>query len=213
MRRLLETFLRKAQPQPSITPIVYSPKVDVNAAFWREVEARRPARVLEAGVLQSVPGRPTHQKGRFSGIADKDYVRIDIEAGADVDVVADLHRLPEDWTNAFDGFIASAVFEHLERPWIAAQEVARVLRPGGLFLVSTHQSFPLHGYPSDFFRFSREALQLIFEDAGLTVSAADYQHRCAIVPPAGLVAQGHLAGWNETFPSFILVEATGFKPA
>jgi 2-polyprenyl-3-methyl-5-hydroxy-6-metoxy-1,4-benzoquinol methylase len=45
----------------------------------------------------------------------------------------------------FDALVAVAVFEHLERPWIAAKEVARVLKPGGFAYVSTHQTFPLHG--------------------------------------------------------------------
>jgi len=196
-----------------LTPLAYAPEIDVSATFWSEVAARRPMRVLEAGTLRSVAGRSTHHKGLFGEIADENYIRIDVADGADVDVLADLHRLPADWSESFDCFIAQAVFEHLERPWIAAQEVARVLRPGGIFMVGTHQCFPLHGYPRDFFRFSREALRLIFEDAGLVVSAADYRHRCAIIPPDDVVHQARLRDWNEAFASFILVEATGCKPA
>jgi SAM-dependent methyltransferase len=84
-------------------------------------------------------------------------------------VTADLHVLPQDWARRFDALVAVAVFEHLERPWIAAKEVARVLKPAGWCYISTHQTFPLHGYPSDFFRFSKEALALIFCDADLHV--------------------------------------------
>ena len=215
MRKVLANLFTggfRSNPQTDITPPVYSPEVDVVASFWTEIGSKHTRRVLEAGTLQSVPGRSTHSKSHFTEVEDENYVRIDIAAGPDVDVVADLHRLPAEWTNSFDCFIANAVWEHLERPWIAAQEVARILRPGGLFLIATHQCFPIHGYPSDFFRFSRNALRLIFEDAGLIVSAADYRHRSAIVPPADIVPKEHLAGWNDTFPSFILVEATGWKP-
>jgi SAM-dependent methyltransferase len=207
---------RGREPAPSSTarsaPLVDAPTlVDVDAVFDRLVAERRPANVLEAGTLQSNHGQATHSHGRFPWVAPKDYVKLDIVAGPDVDVVGDLHALPAEWSQKFDCVLANAVFEHLERPWIAAREIARVLAPGGVFLVSTHQSFPLHAYPSDFFRFSREALRLIFEDAGLVVDAADYKHRCAIVPPPAVMARRQVDAWNATFPSFILVQAAGHR--
>ena len=38
----------------------------------------------------------------------------------------------------------------------------KALKVGGLIYIQTHQSFPLHGYPHDYFRFSREALASLF---------------------------------------------------
>ena len=185
---------------------------DVVGKFFEASAQLRPKRVLEVGTLQARPGYSSHSRAGFPEIADEDYVRLDIQAGADVDVVGDLHALPQAWTGRFDAFIANAVFEHLMRPWVAAKEVSRVLAPGGLFLAQTHQCFPLHGYPNDYFRFSREALRLVFEDAGLIVEACDYRGRCAIVPPADIVPPAGLRAWNEEFPSFILVSAWGRKP-
>ncbi|MBY6242796.1 class I SAM-dependent methyltransferase [Methylosinus sp. Sm6] len=207
---------RRREPAPSSAcrsaPLVDAPSlIDVEAAFDRLAAERRPASVLEAGTLQSSPGVSTHSHGRFPWVARRDYVKLDIFAGPDVDVVGDLHALPAEWSGRFDCILANAVFEHLERPWIAAREIARVLAPGGIFLVATHQSFPLHSHPSDFFRFSREALRLIFEDAGLVVDAADYKHRCAIIPPPAVMPRCKVETWNATFPSFILVQAAGHK--
>ena len=108
--------------------------------------------------------------------------------------------------------MASAVFEHLERPWIAAQEVARTLQPGGIFVIATHQTFPLHGFPNDFFRFSKEALTLILADAGLEVIDCSYEGRCKILPPKTLVNPIQVDQWNENYPSYILVSAVGRKP-
>lgn len=190
----------------------YRPEVDVEALFWAAMAAAPPLRALEAGTRRLVDTRPTHHRDRFPHLSDSDYVRLDIEPGPDVDVVGDLHALPPDWTGRFDCFIACAVWEHLRRPWIAARETARVLAPGGRFLVTTHQCYPLHAHPDDYFRFSKEALRLLFEDAGLIVEAADYQHRCSIVPAQAIVPARDLATWNERFPSFILVSATGRKP-
>jgi len=138
---------------------------------------------------------------------------VDIKPGADVDVVADVHSLPLDWTNRYDACIANAVFEHLERPWIAAKEVARILAPGGSCYVATHQTFPLHGYPKDFFRFSADALALIFADAGLDALAVGYSHRTWISLPPELLPSSELDDWNAEFPSYAVVALAATKPA
>ncbi|OCP18525.1 MULTISPECIES: class I SAM-dependent methyltransferase [unclassified Ensifer] len=140
-------------------------------------------------------------------------MRLDIRDGIDVDFIGDLHALPQEWTSSFDLFIADAVFEHLERPWIAAKEVSRVLAPGAIFLAVTHQCYPIHGHPSDFFRFSTEALRVIFEDAGLVVEAVEYSDQCMIVLPEHLLPYKMIESWNREFPSYTMVRATGRKPA
>jgi SAM-dependent methyltransferase len=203
----------RAPPSVNFEPVPHEPPLDVNKMFWRMVADHRPRKVLEAGTLQSVSGRSTHHRAGFPQLAENDYVKLDLRPGPDVDVVGDLHALPNDWTGQFECFIAIAVWEHLERPWIAAKEVARILAPGGFFLISTHQCFPIHGYPRDFFRFSREALKLIIEDAGLSISACEYRHRCMIVPPNDVVPQADVGDWNSTWPSYVLVEAIGRKLA
>jgi SAM-dependent methyltransferase len=169
------------------------------------------ASVLEIGTKQAVEGRSTHSKHAFPNVARENYVMADVAPGHDVDIVADLHALPSAWTNNFDAFVANAVFEHLERPWVAAKEVVRVLAPGGLCYVSTHQTFPLHGYPFDYFRFSKEALSLVFADAGLRVIDAAYEHRAQIVAPVAVVPASFHEEWNATWPSYLCVHLFGEK--
>jgi SAM-dependent methyltransferase len=147
----------------------------------------------------------------FPGIDRIRYVMTDIVGGADVDVVADVHHLPQHWSGRFSAAIAVAVFEHLQRPWIAARELARVLRPGGLCYIATHHTFPLHGYPEDFYRFSKEGLRLIFEDVGLIVIAVGYEHRCKIIAPSAIVPPEGIEAWNESFPSYLNVHLVGRK--
>ena len=161
------------------------------------------SRVLEIGTRRAVDATSTHRWGNFPGLARADYIMCDVLPGIDVDVVADLHDLPVSWADSFDAFLAFAVFEHLERPWVAAKEVARILKPGGIALICTHQCFPLHGYPRDFFRFSKEALALIFEDAGLQVTDASYRWRATITAPYEMVPPAFHDQWNATWPSYL----------
>ena len=170
------------------------------------------ASVLEVGTKQSREGAETHHHLYFPSVPRDRYVMADIADGADVDVVADLHRLPTEWSGRFDGVVASAVFEHLERPWIAAKEVARVLKPGGRCWISTHQTYPLHSYPSDYFRFSREALSLLVTDADMEVVEVGYQHRTRIITEPDVMSEAFARGWNKVYPSYLVVNLFGAKP-
>jgi SAM-dependent methyltransferase len=71
-----------------------------------------------------------------------DYVGIDYSS-PEADLLADAHALPfADGT--FDAVLSYAVFEHLHNPFIAALEVARVVRSGGIFFGTISQGEPYH---------------------------------------------------------------------
>ena len=150
------------------------------------------ARILELGTLRSTPGRPTHLRDMFPSY---DYVRSDGTAGEDVDVVADAHALSATFgPGSFDCVIAMSVWEHLRRPWDCAEEVHKVLKWGGLALIATHQTFPLHGYPQDYFRFSAEALRECFR--AFDVIQLGYAQPCVIDP-------GPIPNWNPAAPAYL----------
>src|SRR5271154_5761361 len=209
-RRIRDCILCGAYPGQVDTENVSG--IDAFLCFQESIQSKDIGEVIEFGTAQAVPGRSTHSLALFPNLQRSQYTMVDIKAGADVDVVADLHSLPPEWTNRYDACIASAVFEHLERPWIAAKEIARILAPGGICYVSTHQTFPLHGYPRDFFRFSTDALALIFSDAGLDILAVGYANRTKIILPPELLVEHHLENWNKKFPSFAIVALAAKKP-
>ena len=130
--------------------------------------------VLELGTLQSVPGRSTMHRDWVPHASE--FLGTDIEAGPDVDVVADLHRLSDVvGSERFDVIISASTFEHLKYPTLAAHELMKALKVGGQIYVQTHQSFPLHGYPNDYFRFSQDALASLFGTRmGFEVIATNY---------------------------------------
>jgi SAM-dependent methyltransferase len=180
--------------------------------FKRLIVELQPAPVLEIGTLQAIPGRSSHHFGWFPHLARQDYVMVDITPGADVDEIADVHALPSAWTGRFGAFVSEAVFEHLARPWIAAQEIFKVLAPGGLCYTATHQTYPLHAVPKDYFRFSDDALSLIFEDAGFEILSVGYEHRVKVIVPEEFVPAWALDAWNEGNPAFSHVHLIARRP-
>ena len=131
------------------------------------------------------------------------WVTTDIESGEGVNIVADLQTMFQaydgKYVGAFDGIFCPAVLEHIARPWVALYSMAQLLNAGGSLYIQTHQTFPLHGYPHDYFRFSREALELLCLDAGLVTLQSGYDGPCSIVPPA------ECAVWNVLAECFLNV--------
>lgn len=130
----------------------------------------------------------------------------DIVEQSGVDVVADLHEIHRKTHLKFDGIFSPSVLEHLERPWVAMQSMSNCLRSGGYLFVQTHQTFPLHYYPDDHFRFTTSALTTMAVDAGLEVVATGYDHPCMIQPPRSVTV------WNKAAESFLNVTICARKP-
>jgi SAM-dependent methyltransferase len=91
------------------------------------------------------------------------YIGVDFRPGPGVDCVASVEKLPQA-TGSVGTVIAFSTFEHVQRFWIGFQEVHRVLRPDGVFLVACPFYFHQHGYPSDYWRFTPQAFELLLED-------------------------------------------------
>ena len=78
------------------------------------------------------------------------------------DVLADAHALPfEDAT--FELVVSMNAFEHYHSPRQAADEIMRVLKPGGQVLVRTAFLQPLHEAPWHFYNCTRYGLERWFE--------------------------------------------------
>lgn len=67
--------------------------------------------------------------------------------------------------NYFDAVVSDQVLEHVRgNPQDAVNETLRVLKPGGVLVHATCFINPIHGAPSDYWRFTPEALELMVED-------------------------------------------------
>ena len=137
-------------------------------------------RVLELGTKRSIVDRSTRHDEWLPHA--KEYLGTDIESGQDVDIVADVHKLSNfTGIEQFDVIISCSTFEHFKYPHLAAHEIMKVLRLGGLLFIQTHQTYPLHNYPHDYFRFSREALKGLFgTKMGFNVISTDYEFPASV---------------------------------
>jgi len=89
--------------------------------------------------------------------APADYVGLDVSPGPNVDVVGDAHHLSRFVTGRFDAAFSISTFEHLLMPWKVVLELNKVLRDGALVFSHSHQTWPVHDAPWDFWRFSQDS--------------------------------------------------------
>jgi SAM-dependent methyltransferase len=91
-----------------------------------------------------------------------DHIGCDIQPGAGVDRIEDVHRLTFD-DDSVGTVICLETLEHVADPIRAVQEMHRVLRPGGLLAISSLMFFPIHAHPWDYWRFTPEGFELLLE--------------------------------------------------
>jgi SAM-dependent methyltransferase len=138
-------------------------------------------RALPAGLEELAPELRVPEGGRVLdfGCADAPYRRF---FGPDVDYVpadlpgnehARLHVNPDGTLplpdECFDAVLSTQVLEHVDDPATYLAECARVLKPGGRALISTHGVMVWHPDPVDYWRWTCSGLARVVEDAGLEV--------------------------------------------
>lgn len=130
--------------------------------FLRENERDVTGDVLEIGSRVVIDGA-WWMNNRDIGNA-RSWTGIDSHAGQGVDRVMNAQCL-EFPDNNFDCVICSEVLEHVEEPQKVISEINRVLRPTGAAIITTLFSFPVHGFPDDYWRFTPSCMQMLMRKA------------------------------------------------
>lgn len=143
---------------------------------------------------------PTHHTHLWPNLK---HLGVDFLDGLDVDVVCDAEKLTSKFEpNSVDAVFSASTFEHIKRPWLAASEILTILKPGGVFFIQSHQTFPLHGYPHDYYRYTKKAWKVLFE--GCSKIETWHEYPCEINP-----GEGHV--WDKNAPSFLNSCCWGIK--
>ena len=100
----------------------------------------------------------------------KEYVGCDMRPGPGVDRVEDVTAI-----RMADGSAGTVLcietFEHVsQRSDGRSTRSSRILRPGGVFVITSPLNFRIHGYPDDYWRMTPNCLRRMLEPYGARVS-------------------------------------------
>jgi len=139
------------------------------------------ARLLEKQIAQALA---SHAQGLLldAGCGNKPYAcllpnrvsgHIGIDVGSDLvgenlDVFGKVYELSFG-QEVFDTVLCTEVLQYVPEPLKAMQELFRVLRPGGVVILTTTQMWHVTNPPFDCYRFTENGLRFLAEKAGFSV--------------------------------------------
>lgn len=94
----------------------------------------------------------------LTSLPAKHILSFDLFAHPAVDVRGDAHELPFR-DECFHAVVSQAVLEHTRNPFRVAEEIGRIVKPGGYVYVETPFLQGYHSDPDDYFRFTLPGLR------------------------------------------------------
>lgn len=100
---------------------------------------------------------------------DREYIGLDMEEGKGVDIVIDLtdqfDLINEKLSGKkFKTIICFSVLEHCKNPFKMGANIEQLLDKDGILFVSVPFSWRIHGYPSDYWRFTPDGIRALFPE-------------------------------------------------
>jgi len=140
------------------------------ARYELERQIERHADVVTGRVLDVGSGSRPRYRGFFKKCTE--YVKLDIEGVADVDVTGSAESIPLP-DESFDSIVSTQVIGDVYDLRKAFSEFYRVLKPGGVLLLTEAFMDPHHDEPYDFWRFTAHSLRKLAEGADFTVEVIE----------------------------------------
>lgn len=110
------------------------------------------------------------ENGTVRDFFHRGYVGVDIRDGKGVDQIAHAAHLPFA-ARSFEVVVSTEMLEHDTLPWRSLSEMRRVLKRGGVLLLTCRGfnpagCFGYHGYPDDYWRFTVGGMTAMLRDVG-----------------------------------------------
>lgn len=128
--------------------------------FYVDEWVKRHAKEVRGNVLEF--GGETYRKW-FSPEGICSYDVIDIVDRSGVTRLSDIQSCPEIPDASYDAVICTQVLEHVKDPRKAISEIIRILKKGGVLILTVPFNGALHASPDDFWRFSPSGLRALLE--------------------------------------------------
>jgi len=129
----------------------------------------------------------------------KVYVGCDMREGLGVDRVEDVHCL-KGRSNTIGTVLIFDTLEHVGNVHRAMREIHRILKPGGMVIMSSVMNFPIHDYPSDYWRFTPKAFELLLRRFSVYEVEFDGDHQF----PEGIYGFGVKGGRSSILSSCLM---------
>jgi len=115
----------------------------------------------EEPILDTCAGwEPNYYQPLFPG---KRYVKQDFQDYNPpcVDIICDVSNMKPIPDESFGLVLNLEALEHIAYPQKAIDEIHRILRPGGLLILTTVMHFRIHPSPKDYWRFTPDGIELL----------------------------------------------------
>jgi SAM-dependent methyltransferase len=116
---------------------------------------------FEEPILDTCAGwEPSYYQSLFPG---KRYVKQDFQDfdPSCIDIVCDICDMKPIPDESFGLVLNLESLEHISNPQGAIDEIHRILRPGGLLILTTVMQFKIHRFPKDYWRFTPHGIGLL----------------------------------------------------
>lgn len=122
-------------------------------------------RILDCGSMNVQVG----EYGTYKDLCSPNwtYVGLDIEAGANVDLVVEPYGTMG--IEEFGCVISGQALEHVEYPWLLMERIAEAMKSGALHFNIVPSTGPIHRHPVDCYRYFPDGMAALAKWAGLEV--------------------------------------------
>ena len=178
MKRQILRWICKEEYNPGLWGIFLNPFFLLRRALWQSIERHAPrlhGRLLDVGCGSKPYLQLFNHVDEYVGM-EFDSPANRVHSGADVFYSGEAFPFA---TSAFDSILSTEVLEHVFNPQQHLKECFRVLRPGGLMLLTTPFVWDEHSKPYDYGRYSSFGLSHVMNEAGFEV--VDLTKTCANV--------------------------------
>jgi len=156
--------------------------------------------------LSSVTGRTlvigskVYQTNSDRRLLYKNAIGLDMEDGEGVDIV---HNLESPLPGQYDHIDCCSVLEHSQRPWLVAENIRKLMAPRATILLAVPFAWRVHGYPSDYWRFTIESFPVLFptvqwEDRHYLINGkVKHKHKTYREEEEVWIARSEAVGWGH----------------
>jgi len=90
-------------------------------------------------------------------------ISVDIDERSGADIIADAQNVPLS-SESQNFILCTEMLEHVKNPEKVVQEIYRLLKPGGVIVLTTRFVYGLHETPNDYFRYTKYGLKFLFKE-------------------------------------------------